>query len=213
MTQHTVKQGEHISALAHQYDFFDYHLIWGNGANAALKESRDNPHVLHPGDVVSVPDKKEKTVGAADATIHTFQVKKSKLLLRIAIKDYFSEPIAGAACVLKVEGVPIMETTTDASVIEREISATDRKGRLEIMGFDLVVQLGHLDPVDQKTGQIARLNNPGYGAGPLDPVDPKLRTSAIEKFQCNQNLRDGSGTVTGVCDARTQATLKAVHGC
>ena len=98
MTQHTVKQGEHISALAHQYNFFDYHLIWDDSANADLKAARDNPHVLHPGDVVTIPDKKEKTVNAADATIHTFQVEQSKLLLRIAIKDYFSDPIANASC-------------------------------------------------------------------------------------------------------------------
>ena len=212
MTQHTVKQGEHISALAHQYNFFDYHLIWDDSANADLKAARDNPHVLHPGDVVTIPDKKEKTVNAADATVHTFQVKQSKLLLRIAIKDYFSDPIANASCVLEVEGVPKSETTTDAGLIERQIAATDIKGRLVIMGSDLAVQIGNLDPVDKKTGQVARFNNLGYAAGPLGDVDTDLLKSAVEEFQCDQNIRDGAGKVTGVCDARTQAKLKEIHG-
>lgn len=212
MTQHSVKQGEHISALAHQYNFFDYHLIWDDSANADLKAARDNPFVLYPGDVITIPDKQERTVSAADATIHTFQVTQPKLMLRIVIKDYFSDPIANAACVLEVEGVTKTETTTDAGVIEREIAATDTKGRLVIMDSDIAVQIGNLDPVDTETGQVARLNNLGYAAGPLGDVDADLLNSAVEEFQCDHNIRDGSGKVTGVYDARTQAKLKEVHG-
>ena len=68
------------------------------------------------------------------------------------------------------------------------------------------IKIGHLDPVDELSGQIGHLNNLGYFAGRLDGSDTHAFESAVEEFQCDNGL-----TVDGVCGPNTQSKLKQVH--
>lgn len=213
MPDHTIKQGEHISTLADLYRFYDYHTIWDDAANADLKAKRDNPNVLFPGDVVHVPDKQKKTLDVSTTKLHTFAIKTQHPKLRIVIKDYFDKPLANTPCALEVEGAPKALTTDNKGLIERDIDRPAKKGRLVVRGSDIEVRIGHLDPVEEKSGQVARLNNLGYRAGLIEAPDDQLFQSALEEFQCDNDIRDGSGRVTGVADARTRAKLKENHGC
>jgi peptidoglycan hydrolase-like protein with peptidoglycan-binding domain len=74
------------------------------------------------------------------------------------------------------------------------------------------IKIGHLDPVEEQSGQQSRLNNLGYFAGPLAAASNEgnraLFLSAVEEFQCEHGL-----TVDGKCGPLTQAELKQVHGC
>ena len=72
----------------------------------------------------------------------------------------------------------------------------------------IAIQIGDLDPVDESSGQVARLANLGYYRGPVDKVDPDEFKSAVEEFQCENSL-----TVDGKIGPKTQAKLKTVHGC
>jgi LysM repeat protein len=45
-TRYTVKQGDHLSSIAHEYGFPDYQTIWNHADNAQLKQKRKNPNVL-----------------------------------------------------------------------------------------------------------------------------------------------------------------------
>ena len=212
MTEHEVKQGDHIGLIAHRYTFFDWRLIWDDAANAELRELRDNPHVLHPGDVLVIPDKTEKSLSAAATTVHTFQVTTRKLTVRMALTDYFDDAFADAPCTLEIDGSPV-ELTSDADgFIERDVAPTAAEGRLLVRDVTFDVRVGNLDPADEESGQIARLNNLGYRAGAIDPREDERFKSALEEFQCDQNLRESSGNVSGIADARTIARLKKVHG-
>jgi hypothetical protein len=53
---HTVVQGEYLSKIARNYGFSDYRTIWEHPKNAALKQARQNPNVLFPGDRLFIPD-------------------------------------------------------------------------------------------------------------------------------------------------------------
>jgi peptidoglycan hydrolase-like protein with peptidoglycan-binding domain len=68
--------------------------------------------------------------------------------------------------------------------------------------------VGDLDPVEEVSGQLARLQNLGYYAGKIGGGDAMAVRSAIEEFQCDNKL-----TVDGICGPETQARLIAVHGC
>jgi peptidoglycan hydrolase-like protein with peptidoglycan-binding domain len=73
------------------------------------------------------------------------------------------------------------------------------------------IKIGHLDPVEEVSGQKARLNNLGYFAGPLEgktEENTAMFLSAIEEFQCDHGL-----LVDGICGPMTQAKLRQVHGC
>ena len=69
-------------------------------------------------------------------------------------------------------------------------------------------RIGHLDPVEEPSGQMARLTNLGYYLGPEGEIDAHQLRSAIEEFQCDHSL-----PVDGKCGSQTQAKLKQVHGC
>ncbi len=212
MTQHTVEQGDHIGLIAHQYNFFDWRLIWDDDANAELRMLRDNPHVLHPGDVVAIPDRAEKSLGAASTIVHTFQVTTRKLTVRLALKDYFDVVFADETCTLEIDRSPVEVTSDPDGIVERDIDPTAAQGTLLVKEVTFSLRIGNLDPAEEESGQIARLNNLGYRAGTIDPREDEPFKSALEEFQCDQKLREASGNVSGVADGRTIARLRKVHG-
>jgi N-acetylmuramoyl-L-alanine amidase len=214
MAAHIVKQGEYLAKIARQYGFGDFRTIWDHPENAELRAKRPSPNVLFPGDRVHIPDKREKQEPGATQEKHRFQVLVQKLLLRIALRDADRQPMANTPCELQIEG-EIFTLTSDANgLIEHSIPKTAESGLLVIRdvmgGLDpgAPLKIGHLDPIEEVTGQVARLNNLGYDAGPLDTIDESRVVSAVEEFQCDEGL-----SVTGRCDQETQAKLRAVYGC
>jgi hypothetical protein len=55
-TEHKVKQSECIYSISDGYGFFP-NTVWNDPSNAELKERRQVPGILFPGDIVVVPDK------------------------------------------------------------------------------------------------------------------------------------------------------------
>jgi N-acetylmuramoyl-L-alanine amidase len=216
---HTVKQGEYLSKIARQYGFSDYRTIWDHAENTALKQKRQNPNVLFPGDRLYIPDAALKEVAGATTQRHHFQVQRSPLRLRLVLKDLYEEPIAHATCELRVENQAYALTTDGQGRLEQPIPTTAGRAFLVIKDpqtplQDVVIPLkiGHLDPVEEISGQEARLTNLGYIAEPLEGKSQEeqeaLWRSAVEEFQCDHGLE-----VDGKCGPQTQATLKQVHGC
>ena len=210
---HVVQQGEHLSQLAERYGFYDYRTIWDDAANAELKKLRVSPNVLMPGDVVQIPDKQQKSVARPTTKVHTFIVTSSPLLLRLALKDFGNEPLIGTTCVLTIDGSSTTLTTDGDGRIEMPITSAMTKATLSfedpLVPFDIEIpiQIGHMDPVEETSGQKARLSNLGYITRPIDEVDDTFLEHVIQEFQCDFGLK-----VTGTCDGATQAKLKALHG-
>jgi N-acetylmuramoyl-L-alanine amidase len=207
-TDHVVKQGEHIAHIAEKYGFRDFARIWDHPKNAQLKAERDNPFVLFPGDQVHIPDKELKVESGATGRRHTFRTPLQRLHLKVLMKDHEDTAIASTPLKLDVEGSVKSLTTDPEGKAEREILKTSENGTLTITDFEIPLKIGHLDPVDKLSGQKARLNNLGYDAGDVaGPEDMKFK-SAVEEFQCDNDL-----PVDGVCDPGTQGLLKDKHGC
>ena len=210
---YTVVQGDHLSKIAKENGFPDYHIIWDHPNNSVLKDKRKNPNVLFPGDQVFVPDKEEKQESGNTEKRHIFEVKKEPLKLRLVLEDYLEKPIANAPHALLVEGEVGQQTTDGKGHIERDIPLDAEEATLVIRGDEtpfadvpIPVKIGHLDPEEALSGQLARLNNLGYSPG--DGTDDEAFESAVEEFQCDNGL-----TVDGKCGPITQAKLKKVHGC
>lgn len=185
----------------------------GPSPNAALRKKRDNPHVLFPGDELFIPDKEERQEAGTTETIHRFRLRAQPLTLRLALKDFDHQPLANIPCELHVEGAVHQLTTDSAGRIQQPISTKAESAVLvfkdPLVPFPLGIPLkiGHLDPVEELSGQEGRLNNLGYHAGALDdPIDDRFRF-AVQEFQCDHGLQ-----VDGLCGPHTQAKLKDVHG-
>jgi len=227
-TLHTVVQGEHLSHIARNYGFTSFKPIWHAGENAALRDKRKTPDVLFPGDQVFIPDKGIREEPRPTDQKHRFVRQGETLMLRVVLKGFRDEPLKRHEGTLQVESDGKVFNSKDDGLLEREIPATAEHGLILDTGEagiladaqrELQLKIGHLDPVDELSGQMARLNNLGYGAGPVParPLSAKeeadIRTSmtfrsAVEEFQCDAGL-----LVDGKCGKQTQAKLVAVHGC
>ena len=169
-TDHVVQQGEHLSQIAKQYGFRDFNTVWNHPDNADLKKLRQSPNVLFPGDTVKIPDKTQKKESRPTGQKHSFKLAGGRLLLRLALRDFGNQPLANTACQVKVDGAST-ELTTDANGrVEVPISATATEATLvfkdPLVPFDLSVpiKIGHLDPVEEVSGQKARRS--GQGGSP-----------------------------------------------
>jgi hypothetical protein len=215
MPFYTVKQGDYLPKIAAENGFYDYLTIWDHAENKQLKDKRKNPNVLAPGDDLFIPDKTLKQESGATGKTHRFKVKPGKLLLRLVLEDLYWKPIANAKCELHVDGALFQVVSLADGKIETEIPATAQQaelvvkdGETALKNVKLKIEIGHLDPVEEVSGQKARLSNLGYYLGALDKDDASQFKSAVEEFQCDQGL-----TVDGDCGPQTQAKLKLIHGC
>jgi len=130
------------------------------------------------------------------------------------LDQQFGEPLRNAECEVHIDARVKNVVSGDDGTIEIEVPASAGGGELIIKaneqrpeGIVIPFKIGHLDPVEEIPGQVARLNNLGYFAGSTDSIDESLLVSAVEEFQCDHRLK-----VDGVCGEATQAELKEVHG-
>jgi hypothetical protein len=211
---HTVEQGEHLALIAKNNGFASYTTIWDHDNNANLKETRENPFVLFPGDQVFIPDKETKQVEVNSGQSSRFRVKQDKLLLRLVLDQQFGEPLKNAECEVHIDARVKNVVSGDDGTIDIEVPASAGGGELIIKGNEqrpegivIPFKIGHLDPVEEIPGQVARLNNLGYFAGSTETIDESLLASAVEEFQCDHGLK-----VNGVCGEATRTKLRAIHG-
>jgi len=214
-TSHTVKQGEYLSMIALDYGFADYWKLWSHPENKMLREKRQNPNVLFPGDIVFIPENEGKVFARPTDQRHRFVLTSKKLMLRLVVEDAYEKPVASAMCELLVEGSVFPLTTDGQGRIEHEIPADAQKAQLIIRSPKtpledkaIPILIGDLDPVDEVSGQKARLNNLGYFPEPFDDMNEGLFLSAVEEFQCDHGL-----VIDGKCGRLTQTKLKQIHGC
>jgi hypothetical protein len=220
-----VKQGDHLSGIAHAFGYSDYDTIWNDPNNAALKQLRKNPHVLFPGDSIFIPDKESQTYPRPTEKRHDFVLKAKPLQIKIRMERAYLKAISSTQCDLTVgtdkgdlvsdgDGAVQRAIAKDAeqatATIHEPIPGTPATGAGSSATRDTVVpvRVGYLDPVEEKSGQLQRLSNLGYFRGSFDSPDPADVDSAVQEFQCDEGLQ-----VDGVCGPATQAKLKLIHGC
>jgi N-acetylmuramoyl-L-alanine amidase len=212
---YTVKQGDHLPGIAEENGFHDYSVVWNYADNADLKKLRQNPNVLYPGDEVMIPDLELREEAKSTDQHHKFQLNTSKLQLRLVLEDFYERPISGASCQVTIDGNSQTLTSNADGLVELDIP-NDAKGGGVIINSDktpfqnetIPVKIGYLDPADTVSGQKARLSNLGYYFGEIDSSEDDEFNSAIEEFQCDNDL-----VVDGICGPATQGKLKQIHGC
>jgi N-acetylmuramoyl-L-alanine amidase len=204
---YTVKQGDHIASIAAEAGFVSWKTIWEDGKNSGIKAKR-NPNVLYPGDVLEIPERQKKQESIPTTEYSTFQTVGDPVQLKIVVLDWAGNPVVDTEVDIQLDGGEKIRTAGDGSATKKVVDPEGKKeGRLTVKGYELDLKVGHLDPVEELSGQVGRLNNLGYKAGnPKDKTD-KEYLSAVEEFQCDYGL-----TVDGDCGPNTQAKLKEIHG-
>ena len=203
---YTVKQGDYMASIAREAGFLTASTIWEDGANASLR-GRRNANVLYPGDVVQVPVRQRKTESVATGEKTTFATVGEAVTVKLVVLAWDGTPLSNTEVQMRLDTAETARTAEDGSARRNVNPAGPREGNLTVRNFSLPLRLGHLDPAEEFSGQVWRLNNLGYRAGePADGQDMNFR-SAVEEFQCDNGI-----AVTGRCDAATQDKLRTVHG-
>lgn len=205
---HTVQEGECMSSISFENGFF-WKSLWNLAENADLKSTRESPFVLKPGDVVQIPELRQREVSVATGARHTFRRNGVPAVLRLQLLD-MNKPLAGLPYVLEFSGKKITGTTDAQGKVALFVppdlpSATLRVGEGERPRvYELALRT--LDPAREIKGIQARLANLGYYRGGVHGDLDAATAAAIEKFQREHDLEP-----TGEADETTALLLADIH--
>jgi hypothetical protein len=215
-TKYKVAQGEGIKKVAKKHGFSSWETLWNDPGNEELRKKRKNPGVLHPGDLIFVPEKQAKHVHGTTEIRHRFVCKLPKMteMLRIKVEDFDGTALTNKPFILTLDdGTQLSETTNNEGMLEVAVPLEAQSGRLEIEGNEWPLEFDYLNPVDEPTsdnsvsGAQARLDNLGFPCPQSGVLDDATRT-AIKAFQeSHDGLR-----VSGELDDATRKALRERHG-
>ena len=223
-----MRDGECLSAIAHRYGLKSWPELWNDDNNAALREKRKSPHVLHPGDEVAVPGLAISEVRYATDATYRIEVARPELALDVVVADHHGRPFKSQPYELFLtdpadakEGTePLRRGTTggDGSVREKLSAGTTRVFiALPEIGITLPLAVsnvfalpesaqGAVDGGGLPTREVVRalktrLNALGVACGTSDT------TWTDELELALRQLRRGSGNTSPdlICDADLSA--------
>lgn len=207
--RHTVAAGDSVISLSEEHGHFAP-TIWDHPENAALRERRTDMNVLLPGDVVFIPDIRQKMEKRPTGAKHRFRRRGVPATFRIQLFDR-NIPRANQPFTLVVDGDEQKGETDSKGIVTCFVPPRSRRGDLTVGTEDsgqvrLALEFGHLDPINEISGVQHRLNNLGF---PCDPADGAMNDStrqAIAGFQRYNGLPPN-----GELDDATRAKLEQIH--
>lgn len=202
---YVVKPGDCISSIAFEHGFFA-DTIWNYPANAELKRKRKDPNTLCEGDLVLIPDKREKNVNKPTGEMHKFRLNNTPALCSLQLFDQ-DEYRSNQSYELEIDGRKLTGKTDAEGVLRVSIPPNARSGILTIGEEKSVfnLQFGHIEPPNEIRGVQARLQNLGYDCPINGELDEETR-SALRNFQYACELKE-----TGEIDSSTLQKLDELH--
>ena len=215
MRPYIVRQGDYLTKLGHTMGF-DPDAVWNHAKNKQLRDRRPDRDMLHPGDLLWIPDAPEvRRLGVKPFMSNRYaaNIPKKPVEVRLVVggeavaKEPYAilglgpDPITGAT-----DDNGWIKTTVDVHVRELEVVLT-RKNRT------LRVRVGDLDPVDTLSGLRKRLLHLGFyrpgriGAENHDAADGDALIAALKAFQASKSLG-----ASGRLDEDTRKALIGAHG-
>jgi hypothetical protein len=205
-TTYTVKDGDHVSGIAQSFGFDDYTTLWNDPGNSDLQQQRTDPHVLQPGDSLTIPEvKAQPAANKPTSAKHPFQINLSPLKLRLTLLDLAAKPMPNAP--VTVAGTSL--TTDGNGLVEATVDKGAKDATLDSGGSEVDLSLGGLNPSDDTSdaGYKARLYNLGFlWDSSVDDADDEM-VIALQDFQAQYSL-----TVSGQLDDATKAQLQQTYG-
>jgi hypothetical protein len=222
---HIAQPGECLSKIALQRGLSGWKKIWDDPANEKLRNKRKSPHVLLPGDQVTVPSiTVHEIIRPTDAT-HRIKVSRRLATFQVVLQDHNQLPFQDEPYELRIPGEQEPRrgnTGSDGRVKEQvPVHAARVDVRLPGPGLSWSFALSQLiavpaDNTEQRSEEgepsryavkaaQARLNALGFPCGAVDGLLGP-RTRAALALQCE-------GTA-GEPDAREQlasASLSNLH--
>lgn len=210
---YVIRQGDYLLKVAHLKGF-DADQVWNDAKNKELKDSRKDPSMLKPGDILFVPDepKKPLKLNAKESNAFVARVPAVKVKVKIAEDN---TPMKNAKYVIEGLGDETEQTTDgDGNVdIQAPVHAREVVIRFVETGKRMKIAIGSLDPPDSPSGARMRLTSLGYYSGKVEGADQYVArnddalAAAVRQFQAVTGL-----PTTGEIDDATRQALVTAHG-
>lgn len=210
MPQHTVKQGDCIMSIAEDAGLL-WDTVWNHPENAPLKQSRKDPNILFPGDIVVIPEKTPRVETAPTERLTKFVKKTSAAQVRLRLLDLKRQPRALVQYIATVDGVNSGGQSDGDGYITFTVPPNARTLKLKVTegskSEDYTLPLGSIDPIDEISGIQQRLENLGYPCASEQGTLGEITKAALCNFQREMNLPE-----TGQPDEATCRNLQQIHG-
>jgi N-acetylmuramoyl-L-alanine amidase len=205
---YVAQSGDCLSSIAFEHGF-EPDTLWHLDENRPLRELRQNPHALAPGDRLYIPDLRQRVEHGATGQLHRFVRKAVPEVLRVQLM-YDDEPRKNEEFTIEIDGKLAKRGRTGGDgVVLVPIIPNARAGRILFAdgGEEIALQLGRLQPVETPAGAQARLQNLGYFHGEADGTLSDALEAAIVCFQADHDLEP-----SGELDAPTRSLLVTTYG-
>jgi hypothetical protein len=230
-----VQQGQWVGSVAMRHGFADWQKdVWEHADNAELRQVRKDPHVLHPGDELFVPEWEKHEESCETEKKHTFELKTPSEVLRLQVLDAVQEPVKDAEYTLELEYEPCgvvykqqNKKTDGDGMLEEKIPSTATLARLKRPSAKLSMELvlGELMPLEEEkneeriTGAQQRLVALGYlkedPSGEWDDAS-SLAMAEFQRF-CKENPDhpkvSDAGDPDGQLTKKSVDALQKFYGC
>lgn len=202
------RDGDCVVSIAFEEGFYPA-TIWDHPENERLKAERGDPHVLMPGDVVYVPDRRVKTAAAATDATHRFRRRGVPHFMRVRL-CMLERPLAEVDCTVEVDALPPETHRTDADGwLTVGIPPNARVATITLpSGSSYTIDLGRLAPADTVAGTLGRLHRLGLYRGRIEEELTPQAEEAIRSFQETHGISPADGRP----NPDTARTLKALAG-
>jgi len=212
MLPYVVKQGDYLEKLAHAQSF-DADAVWNDPKNAELKSERD-PNILHPGDVLYVPERKEPqpSLHLATGSDNLYVADVPRVTVCLVFRN-LDMPRAAEPYVVGGLGEPEEGVTDPDGRVELQVPVHVREVQVVFPKANVAypIRVGDMDPIDQPSGVRKRLLHLGYYVEPSPDAgegdEEVSEQAAIHAFQMANDLLP-----TGLLDDETRAQLLSQHG-
>jgi N-acetylmuramoyl-L-alanine amidase len=191
---HFVQQGESTASLAYESGLF-WKTIWLHPRNQQLRQRRNQPNILYPGDEIFIPARESKSVSCATEKKHTFVRKGVPEKLNVRFLDLDGKPYAGAPYNLTIDGKVKAGNLDGDGWLRVYVPPNSRHGHVdigqsgELASCDLDV--GELDPISELSGVQARMRNLGLFHGAIDGQMGDELLQAARVFREKTGLPEG----------------------
>jgi hypothetical protein len=170
----------------------------------------EDGNVLLAGDEVWIPEPREKKVAVTTGETRRVRLKAAPTKLRLYVLDGARAPRKDVSYTVEIDGAgPQAGMTSAAGLVEADVPVGAAKAILRFDWQTIVLNLGELDPIGLRTGQIQRLRALGCFPAAVGDEEPDEEAfgDALRRFQSDFTEMDP----TGVPDDETLRELRKVY--
>ena len=207
--EYVVQPGDSLGSIAAGHGHF-WQTLWDLPENAALRELRKHPHILLPGDRLTIPPLRMVARPCVTGAVHRFKRRGIPARIRFTLRTTDGTPLKGKKYELVVADAKYEGVTDDDGSLVQFVDTAARTGNLTFWiaeeGYPETVtkkiRVGELSPVETLAGARARLQGLGY----LCADESTFRDSLLA-FQRKHELPENTHL-----DAATAGKLREEYG-